>query len=85
VLEPLEDLDDFSPSTKCCPMLSKHLDISLGVFHGLFVVVLEPEWSNDFMFGDGNSGQYILQSVIVFADSVQGGVLKDVVLRVDVT
>jgi len=31
LLEPLEDPDDPSPSTKCCPELAKHLDISLGV------------------------------------------------------
>jgi len=55
-LEPLEeDPDDPSPSTKCCPELAKHLDISLGVdCHRPLVVVLEPEWSNDAMFGDDN-------------------------------
>jgi len=55
-LEPLEeDPDDPSPSTKCCPELAKHLDISLGVdSHRPLVVVLEPEWSNDAMFGDDN-------------------------------
>jgi len=52
LLEPLEDPDDPSPSTTCCPELAKHLDISL-------VVVLEPEWSNDAMFGDGNPGSAI--------------------------
>ena len=31
LLEPLEDPDDPSPSTKCCPELAKDLDISLGV------------------------------------------------------
>ena len=32
-------------------------NISLGVdCHRLLVVVLEPEWSNDAMFGDGNPG-----------------------------
>jgi len=31
LLEPLEDPDDPSPSTKCCPELAKHLDIALGV------------------------------------------------------
>jgi len=31
LLEPLEDPGDSSPSTKCCPELAKHLDISLGV------------------------------------------------------
>ena len=44
LLEPLEDPDDPSPSTKCCPELGKHLDISLGVdCHRPLVVVLEPE------------------------------------------
>jgi len=52
LLEPLEDLDDPSLSTKCCPELAKHLDISLGVdCHRPLVVVLEPEWSNDARFG----------------------------------
>ena len=51
--QPLSD----SPSTKCCPELAKHLDISLGVdCHRPLFVVLEPEWSNDAMFGDGNPG-----------------------------
>jgi len=55
LLEPLEDPDDSSPSTKHCSELAKHLDISLGVdCHRLLVAVLEPEWSNDSMFGDGN-------------------------------
>ena len=31
LLEPLEDPGDPSLSTKCCPELAKHLDISLGV------------------------------------------------------
>jgi len=57
LLEPLEDPDNPSPSTKCCPELAKHLDISLGVdCHRLLVVVLEPEWFYDAMFGDGNPG-----------------------------
>ena len=57
LLEPLENPDDPSPSTKCCRELAKHLDISLGVdCHRPLVVVLEPEWPNDAMFGDGNSG-----------------------------
>ena len=57
MLEPLEDPDNLSPSTKCCPELAKHLDISLGVdCHTLLIVVLEPEWSNDAMFRDGNPG-----------------------------
>jgi len=57
LLEPLEDPDDPSPSTKCCPELAKHLDISLGVgCHRTLVVVLSPEWSNGAMFGDGNPG-----------------------------
>ena len=55
LLETLEDPDDPSPSTKCCPELAKHLDISLGVdCHRPLAVVLEPEWSNDAMFGYGN-------------------------------
>jgi len=57
LLEPLEDPEDPSPSNKCCPELAKHLDISLGVdCHRPLVVVLEPEWSSDAMFGDGNPG-----------------------------
>ena len=56
LLEPLEDHDDPSPSTKCYPELAKHLDISLGVDCHRPLVVLEPEWSNDAMFGDGNPG-----------------------------
>jgi len=48
LLEPLEDHDDPSPLTKCCPELAKHLEISLGVdCHRPLVVVLEPEWYND--------------------------------------
>jgi len=40
-----------------CPELAKHLDVSLGVdCHRPLVVVLEPELSNDAMFGDGNTG-----------------------------
>jgi len=46
-----------SPSTMCCPELAKHLDIPLGVdCHRPLVVVLEPKWSNDAMFGDGKPG-----------------------------
>jgi len=72
LLETLEDIDDPSPLTKCCPELVKHLDISLGVdCHRLLVVILEPEWSNDAIFGDGNPGS-ALQSVMAFADSGQG-------------
>ena len=57
MLEPLEDLDDPSPSTKRCAELAKHLDISLSVdCHRPLVVILEPEWSNDAVFGDGNPG-----------------------------
>ena len=57
LLELLEDPDNPSPSTKCCPELAKHQDISLGVdCHKSLVVVLEREWSNDAMFGDGNPG-----------------------------
>jgi len=57
LLEPLEDPDDPSPSTKWCLELAKHLYISLGVdCHRPLVFVLEPEWSNDAMFGDGNPG-----------------------------
>jgi len=48
LLERLEDTDDSSSSTKCCPELARHLDISLGVdCHRLLVVVLEPEWLDD--------------------------------------
>jgi len=87
LLEPLDDSDDPSPSTKCCPEFAKHLGISLGVdCHRLLVVVLEPEWSNDAMFGDGNPGsalhrvQWPLQSVL------RGyATPKDVVRRVHVT
>ena len=57
LLQPLEDLDDPSLSTKCCPELAKHLDILLDVdCHRSLVDVLKPEWSNDAMFGDGNPG-----------------------------
>jgi len=56
LLEPLEDPDGPSTSTKCCPELAKHLDMSLGVDCHRTLVVLEPEWSNDAMFGDGNPG-----------------------------
>jgi len=50
LLEQPEDPDGPSLSTKCCPELGKHLDISLGVdCHRPLVVVLEPEWSNDAM------------------------------------
>jgi len=65
LLEPLEDPDNPSLSTKCCPELAKHLDISLGVdCHRLLVVVLESKWSNDAMFRDGIC-------VMAFADSAQ--------------
>jgi len=57
LLEPLEDHDDPSPKTKCCSELAKHLDILLGVdCNRPLAVVVEPEWSNDAMFGDGNPG-----------------------------
>jgi len=57
LLEPLEDPDNPSPSTKCYLEVAKHLVISLSVdCHRPLVVVLEPEWSNDAMFGDGNLG-----------------------------
>ena len=86
-LEPLEDPDDPSPSTKCCPELAKHLDISLGIdCHRPLVVVLEPEWSDDAMFGDGNPGsalhrvQWPLQTVLRGCATPE-----DVLLRVHVT
>jgi len=86
LLEPLEDPDDPSPSTKCCPELAKHLDLSLGVdCHRPLAVVLEPEWSNDALFGDGNSGsafhrvQWPLQTVL------RGCVTPEDVLTVHVT
>jgi len=60
LLEPLEDPDAPSPSTKCCPELAKHLDISLSDdCHRLLVVVLKSESSNDAMFGDGNPGSAV--------------------------
>ena len=41
MLKPLEDPDDPSPLTKCCPELAKHLDIPIGVdCHRPLVVVL---------------------------------------------
>ena len=55
LLELLEIPNEPSSSTKCCPEFPKHLDISLGVdCHRPLVVVLEPEWSNDAMFKDGD-------------------------------
>jgi len=85
--EPLEDPDDPSPSTKRCPELAKHLDISLGVdCQRPLIVVLESEWSNDAIFGNGNPGsalhrvQWPLQTVLRGCATP-----KDVVLRVHVT
>ena len=49
-MEPLEGPDDPSPSTKCFPELTEHLDIPLGVdCHRPLVVVLEPYWPDDAM------------------------------------
>ena len=57
LLEPLEGPDNPFLLTKCCPELTKHLDILLGVdCHRLLVVVLEPEWPNDAMLGYGDPG-----------------------------
>ena len=63
-----------------------HLDISLLICcHKPLIVVLEPEWSNDSIFGDGNPGSALL-SVMAFADSAQGyATQEDVVLRVHLT
>ncbi|CAK8676743.1 unnamed protein product [Clavelina lepadiformis] len=55
LLEPMEVPDDPSSSTRCCPEFSRHLNISLGVdCHRPLVVVFQPEWFNDTMFGDGD-------------------------------
>ena len=57
MLEPLANPDDFFPSTKCCPELTKLLDISICVdCHTVLIIVFEPEWSNDAMLGNGNPG-----------------------------
>ena len=87
LLEPLEDPDDPSPSTKCCPDLAKHLDISLGVdCHRPPIVVLKPEWSNDAMFGDGNPGSALHRVEWPLQTVLSGCVIsEDVVLRVHVT
>ena len=87
LLEPLEDLDDPSPLTKCCPELAKHLDISLGVdCHRLLVVVLEPEWSYDAMFGDGNTGSAFHKVYWPLQTVLKGfATPEDVVLRVHMT
>ena len=87
LLEPLEDPDDSSRSTKCCPELAKQLDISLGVdCHRLLVVVLEPEWSNDAMFGDGNPGSALHKVQWLLPTVLRGcATTEDVVLRVHVT
>jgi len=62
LLEPLEDPDDPSTSTKCCPELAKHLDISVGVdCHRPLVVVLEPEWSNDATFGEATQAVHFTE------------------------
>ena len=80
------DPDNPSLLTKCCPDFGKHLEISLDVdCHRLLVVVLEPNWSNDAMFKDGNSNS-ALHGVSWSLQTVfrQRGTPKDVVLRVDV-
>ena len=56
VLLYVADPDDYFLSTKCCPELMKYVDISISVdCHIMLVIVLESEWSNDAMFGNGNS------------------------------
>ena len=55
ILEPLADPDNLFPSTKCCPKLTKHLDILICVdCHTVLIIVFEPEWFNDAMLGNGN-------------------------------
>ena len=54
-MEQLANPDDLFPSTKCYPLLMKHQVISISVdYHTMLIIVLEPEYSNDAMFGNGN-------------------------------
>jgi len=86
LLEPLEDPDEPSPSTKCCPELAKHLDISLDVdCHRPLVVVLEPEWCNDAMFGDGNPGSTLHIECNGLCRQCSGGVLPQKMLFLEFT
>jgi len=87
LLEQLEDPDDPSPWTKCCPELAKRLDISLGVdCHKPLVVVLAPEWSNDAIFRDGNPGSALHRMYWPLQTVLRGcATPEDVVLRVYVT
>ena len=55
LLEPVADPNDQFLSTKCCPELTKHLDITIIVdYHTMLNIVVEPEWSNGAMFGNDN-------------------------------
>ena len=50
LLEPVADPDDHFLSTKCCPELTKHLDITISVdYHTMLNIILESEWSNGAM------------------------------------
>jgi len=86
LLEPLEDPDDPSPSTKCSPELANHLDISLGVdCHRPFVVVLEPEWPNDAIFGEGNPGSPLHTECNGLCRQCSGSVLPQKMLFLEFT
>ena len=55
MLEPLADPDYIFPSTKYYPELMNHLDISISAdCRIMLIIVLEPESSNDAIFGNGN-------------------------------
>ena len=57
MLEPLEDPDDLFLSTKFCPELKKHLDISICIdCHIMLIIVFEPVWYNDAMLVNSNPG-----------------------------
>jgi len=87
-MEPLEDPDNLSPSTKCCPELAKHLDILLGVdCHRPLVIVLEPEWSNDAICVEMETQAVYFTECNGLCRQCSEGVLspEDVVLRVHVT
>ena len=87
LLEPLEDPDDPSPSTKCCPELAKHLDISLGVdCHRPLVDVLEPKWSNDAMLEMATQAVHFTECNGLCRQCSGGcATPEDVVLRVHLT
>jgi len=78
LLEPVEDPDDPSPSTKCCPELAKHLDISLGCRPRTRMV----QWCHVWRWQPWQSTS---QSVMAFAVIKGEGTPEDAVLRVHVT